>query len=301
MGKVIQVPSWFTKDNIDSFLESIINPDLTPVSKQIQFDLTSVRFIDPCGMTTLYNTCLWLENMEEVEATFLLNPLDKLPKYNEKPMMYLVDCGFFKEFFGNKEVYKVPMIRDTTLPVRTLRSEESYEWKETVLKPWLQKSSNKYCEFSNIQTAIDEIFNNIADHSSQNIGCVFAQFFPNLKKIKISISDFGIGIPTSVKKLKPDKNDAELLSIACQEGFSTKSTPRNRGAGLTNIIISLTNLSIGTVHIHSNYGIIEVENKMIVRQEISKSYYPGTLFSIELDLANEELYDFDEEEEFEWF
>ncbi|EME7093533.1 ATP-binding protein, partial [Enterococcus faecium] len=248
MVKVIQVPSQFTQDYIDSFLEKVVKPDLTPVSKQIKFDLTNVRFIDPCGMTALYNICLWLGNREEIEATFLLNPPDKLPKYNEKPMMYLVDCGFFKEFFGHVEVYKKPTIRNTTLPVRSIKSEESYEWKETILKPWLQQCSNNFCEFSNIQTAIDEIFNNIADHSSQNIGCVFAQFFPKLKKIKISISDFGIGIPTSVKKLKPGKDDAELLSIACQEGFSTKSTPKNRGAGLTNIITSLTNASIGTIH-----------------------------------------------------
>ncbi|EGP5130186.1 hypothetical protein ER578_14275 [Enterococcus faecium] len=91
------------------------------------------------------------------------------------------------------------------------------------------------------------------------------------------------------------------MSIACQEGFSTKSTPKNRGAGLTNIITSLTNASIGTIHIQSNYGILEIEDKTIVRKKISKSYYPGSLFSIELDLANKELYDFDEEEEFEWF
>ncbi|EME8194004.1 hypothetical protein LXE15_002557 [Enterococcus faecium] len=53
--------------------------------------------------------------------------------------------------------------------------------------------------------------------------------------------------------------------------------------------------------IQSNYGILEIEDKTIVRKKISKSYYPGSLFSIELDLANKELYDFDEEEEFEWF
>lgn len=300
MEKVIQIPSYFTQDGIDKVLESVVKPDLTPVSTEIKFDLTNVEFIDPCGMTALYNICLWLEKTEDVQATFLLNPIEQLPKYNERPMMYLVDCGFFKEFFGDRLIYKEPRIRDTTLPFRTLRSEESYEWKETVLKPWLQSCSNRRCEFSNIQTAIDEIFNNIADHSNQNIGCVFAQFFPKLNKIKISISDFGIGIPTSVRKLKPEKNDAELLVMACKEGVSTKSNPRNRGAGLTNIIMSLTNASIGAVHIQSNYGIIEVESKTIVCKEISKSYYPGTLFSIELNLDNEELYDYDEEEDFEW-
>lgn len=301
MEKIIRIPSYFTQDGIDKVLESVVNPDLTPVSTKIKFDLTNVEFIDPCGMTALYNICLWLEKTEDVQATFLLNPIDKLPKYNERPMMYLVDCGFFKKFFGEQLIYKEPRIRDTTLPVRTLKSEESYEWKEAFLKPWLQRCCNRYCEFSNIQTAVDEIFNNIADHSNQDIGCVFAQFFPNLKKIKISISDFGIGIPTSMKTLNPEKNDAELLAMACKEGVSTKSTPRNRGAGLTNIIMSLTNASIGAVHIQSNYGIIEVENETVVRREVSKNFYPGTLFSIELNLDNEELYDYDEEEDFEWF
>lgn len=122
-----------------------------------------------------------------------------------------------------------------------------------------------------------------------------------IKKITISISDFGIGIPTSLKQIDNTKNDAELLTMACQEGISTRSTPRNRGAGLTNIITSLTNSGIGTIHIKSNYGIIEIENKNLSKVEVSKSFYPGTLFSIDLLIDNDELYDFDEEEEFEWF
>ncbi len=299
--KTIKIPSQFTKDRIDEVLEEVINPDLTPVSSEVEFDLTNIRFIDPCGMTALYNICLWLEVTEEVKATFSLYEKENLPKYNEKPMNYLVDCGFFKQFFKQKLIYKMPKTRDTTLPVRTLKSEESYEWKTTILKPWLQKCTKKYCEFSNIQTAIDEIFNNIADHSSQNIGCIFAQFFPRKNRIIISISDFGVGIPKSMRTIYTDKKDSELLEIACQEGESTKTSPRNRGAGLTNIKTSLTNSSIGTIHIQSNYGIIEIENKKIISLKESPSFYPGTLFSIELFLDNMELYDFDGEEEFRWF
>ncbi|WP_142428969.1 ATP-binding protein [Enterococcus faecalis] len=301
MERVIEIPGQFTQNTIDSVLENVIRPDLTPVSKKIKFDLRNISFIDPCGMTALYNICLWLQKTEEVDASFILNPKESVPKYNEKPMMYLVDCGFFTEFFGNNEIYKVPHRRNTTLPVRTLKSEESYSWKESTLKPWIQRCTGRYCEYSNIQTAIDEIFNNISDHSSQKIGCVFAQFFPKWNKIIISISDFGIGIPTSLRSLFPDKSDAELLEISCKEGVSTRSSPRNRGAGLTNIIRSLTNSSIGTVHIQSNYGIIEIEDKKIAKLETITSFYPGTLFCIELFLDNESLYDFDEEEEFTWF
>lgn len=301
LEKIIEIPYRFTLETIDRVLKEVINPDLTPVSNEIKFDLRNVSFIDPSGMTALYNICLWLQKEEDVSATFLLNPDGNLPRYNEKPMMYLVDCGFFEEFFGEKTVYKTPMRRNTTLPVRTVKSEDSYSWKENVLKPWIQRCTGKYCEFSNIQTAIDEIFNNIRDHSNQNTGCVFAQFFPRWNKIVISISDFGIGIPSSLRKEYPKYNDVELLEIACKEGVSTKSTPRNRGAGLTNIITSLTNSGIGTVHIQSNYGIIEIENKVLSKIKISESYYPGTLFSIELILGNEELYDFDREEEFNWF
>lgn len=181
MVNIIEIPHQFTRDTIDLVLKEVINPDLTPVSSEVQFDLTNVEFIDPCGMTALYNICLWLQRTENVTASFKINTLDNLPKFNEKPMMYLVDCGFFEDFFEGT-VYKEPMRRSTTLPVRKIKSEESYSWKENILKPWIQNCTQKYCDFSNIQTAIDEIFNNIADHSSQNIGCVFAQFFPRLKK-----------------------------------------------------------------------------------------------------------------------
>ncbi|MDF1511054.1 hypothetical protein PZE06_23245, partial [Robertmurraya sp. DFI.2.37] len=59
------------------------------------------------------------------------------------------------------------------------------------------------------------------------------------------------------------KERIELVKAANEEsqkevenGFSTESTPGNRGAGLNNILTSVLTDNKGTIHIHSNKGII---------------------------------------------
>ena len=150
------------------------------------------------------------------------------------------------------------------------------------------------------QFCIGEIFNNINDHSSEHIGCIYAQHYPKLSKVKIAISDFGVGIPYSIQGRYPSLTDEEALAEAIKEGVSTQSTPGNRGAGLTNITEAI-NANQGCVHIHSNAGIITCSSGntgIRITSSTADGYYPGTLFEIILNTDN--IYDENDEEEFVW-
>lgn len=107
--------------------------------------------------------------------------------------------------------------------------------------------------FSTIRMCFGEIFNNINDHSKLDIGCVFAQHFPKMNKITISISDFGVGIPSKIKKLSEysSLNDSEALEKALEEGVTTMSVPNNRGAGLGIFIQNAVVNMSGEVYIYS--------------------------------------------------
>lgn len=300
MARDVIVPTKFTKYTINNFLEQIISEELTPLDSKISIDLRGLEFIDVGGVACLYNICMWLED-SFVDASFTLNNIN--PSYkNKEAMKYLEDCGFFRHFFSEENMFGESRYRSTTLPIKLLKVSESYQWNQFTLKTWLQACTGRIAEFSNVQVGVEEIFNNIQDHSSKNIGCVFGQYFPNKKngQICITISDFGSGIPTVMRKEFENDTDLKLLLKALEEGISTRSSPRNRGAGLPNIMRSLTKGSIGTVHILSNHAKIVIEDGAISKVASLGNYYPGTFFEISININNEKLYEGEEEEEFEW-
>jgi anti-sigma regulatory factor (Ser/Thr protein kinase) len=74
------------------------------------------------------------------------------------------------------------------------------------------------------------------DHagSEAQIASVFPRHYPEDNNIHIAISDFGMGIPDTVRRVKPEiKDDCKAIPQAVIDGFTSQSTPRNRGPGLT--------------------------------------------------------------------
>src|SRR5690606_13738642 len=153
-----------------------------------------------------------------------------------------------------------------------------------------------------IRTCFGEIFNNIQDHAQESTGCIFAQHYPNKNQIKIAISDFGIGIPDNIRRINPSLQDHYAIEKASEEGFTSRTSPRNLGAGLHTIIENVVNNNNGAVHIHSNYGIlscIKGEDGVEKYPTLEQGFYPGTFIEVILrtDFI-ENITDF--EEEFEW-
>jgi hypothetical protein len=148
-----------------------------------------------------------------------------------------------------------------------------------------------------------EIFNNINDHSMQKIGSIFCQHFPRENQVNIAISDFGVGIPYKVKQVLPNLNDPEAILKATEEGFTTKSTARNAGAGLDILISNVALVNQGNLGIFSNHGCVIFKNDgSKIKNELRtlRGFYPGTLFDIHLRTDTIERRG-DTSEEFEWF
>lgn len=302
MSLSVKIPPSLTKYNIPLVVNEILTPDLEPKSDEIIFDLTEVTWIDPSGVAALFNIGKWIDGFDNMKVTFRIAERGTGSYKNKKAMEYLEDCGFFEEFFGASDIYKKNhACRITTLPIRTLGVDQSFSWRYNVLKRWLQASTGRNLEFSGIQVGVEEIFNNIRDHSNRNIGCVFGQYFPNNSdRLVITISDFGLGIPTVMRQKYGDFKDHELVLKALEEGVSTDSSPSNRGAGLPNIMKSLTSNKIGTVHILTNYAKILIRDGEVKSAVTTSNFYPGTFFEIEIDINNDKLYEGEEEEEFAW-
>lgn len=168
--------------------------------------------------------------------------------------------------------------------------------------PWVSaKVGLSASSFASINVCLQEIFNNILDHSGEKVGSVFAQHYPKKKTVMLSISDFGVGIPHNVRKVMPELNDSQAISQAVIEGFTTKSNVRNQGAGLDILTRYVVIRNRGSINVHSLKGSLQCIYSASGARHLPKNInisYPGTL--IQIIFNTEFLEPIAEKEEFEW-
>jgi len=86
------------------FLGRIIERGGSPKSDSFNIDFSKLGFVDPDGMTVLTNALEWLRN-REVKIAFA-------GIRNDRPaIMYMDDCGFFREFEGQVRRFGAGTVR----------------------------------------------------------------------------------------------------------------------------------------------------------------------------------------------
>lgn len=252
--------------------------DSEVVSLCICFDLP---FLEPFQITSL--ACL-IEEYFQQEICILFE------FQNSSVKDYLEDIRFVEYWIEGFDRNKF---------TNTKKNTALCLWKinETMVDPFAIQAKNyfeqvhfKGKDLDVLYCALGELFNNVFNHSKSAIeGYVFIQFLPNIRKLKLSICDFGIGIPTSVNNylrselgevLSPD----EALKKAFEKHFTVQSTPRNRGAGLDTLFSGVVELN-GELTFLSNEAYFyktETESKL----GTSKEYIGGTLIDITYDVES---------------
>lgn len=130
-----------------------------------------------------------------------------------------------------------------------------------------------------------EIYANAFTHSNSEIG-VFScgQKYPNLEKLKITVIDFGIGIPGSVRDYLKDIgedyqiSDERALQMAFHEGFSTKPKPGGMGLKLLKEFVQKNEGRLD-IYSHSGHAIVDVNGEQYQKME---SFFKGTVVNISL-------------------
>lgn len=293
----VTLPYRLTRETMYQLLERVIDRDLFPKDKEIDFDFTSLSFIEPVGVTILSNLFEWLKK-RDIRVIITYQSSISNDKWN--PIKYLDDSMFFKRYTG-RTLNDDARVRDTTIPLEIVTYANSYQWLDSSLMNWLSRTLNiTKNSLTDIKMCLGEIFNNINDHAQENTGCIFAQHYPANNKVSIAISDFGVGIPNNIRKINPSLSDGEALGKAIEEGFTTKTNPRNLGVGLHTLVKNVVEHNKGSLFIHSNYGILNcISGDTNYTFSNEDSFYPGTL--IEINLRTDTIFEIEEvEEEFEW-
>lgn len=277
-------------DTIHQFVPKFIDNERQPLGHEYEVDVTKISFVKPEGVTALANIISYLMATD-------CNVTIRVPAQNSfyGAAKYLDDCGFF-ELFLKQRLVPTSACRDTTIQLRSLVYSEYDAWLRCTVIPWLSNCIKLDIErnWPSFSTVLGEIFNNVNDHAGDfaQIATTMMQHFPKINRVEIAISDFGIGIPSRVRSVKSDiVHDVDTIMQAVQDNFSSKTTPRNRGAGLDTVIQNAVHFNQGMVIIMSGYGAVKFTTTQTVKRKNNVSY-PGTLLHLSLrtDTINHEDY-----------
>ncbi|MFD1789686.1 hypothetical protein ACFSC3_19200 [Sphingomonas floccifaciens] len=279
MTTTVYLPRRFETDAIYTFLNFLVDRDGNPIDDHIIFDFRYLSFIEGTGFTALFNTLEWL-GRRGVRRQFAR------PSTGSSAISYLDDCGFFRQFLG-RPLSNRAAARRSTLPCSKVAHTDGHGWLEFTLSPWLSSVLRvPPGAIASVKTCVKEIFNNIADHSSEQIGCVHAQHYPQLSQVRLTVSDFGRGIPDTIKTIRPGLDDGQAILTASREGVTAKSNPQNRGIGLDFLITHVT-ANHGRVSIYSHSGSLICDpgrsvDEPVRRPAVMPGLYPGTMVDIML-------------------
>lgn len=291
---IVTIPHSLEGAGLGTFLAAVVRPNGEVTSASFQFDLRRLRFISPVGVVTLANV---VEYARTRGCRVDFSNCDP----QAASVAYLDDCGFFNLYAG-APLRPSACRRSTTAPFQRVSHVDSHHWLETSFGRWLAGCLNLPAPaVATVQTGMKEIFNNIQDHSTLQIGCTHMQHFPNKNEVQIAVSDFGIGIPETIRRKFPSLNDAAAIHHASQLGV-TAGTARNRGVGLDHLINVVVGMNKGQVRITSGHGELacRMDGKSHIREpRANRAFYPGTMLSIRLDATTFQPDDA-EEEDLQW-
>lgn len=282
--EVLRVPERLDGSDLLKFLNSMLNCDETNIS----LDFSNLGFAVPNAVVSLTNIIVsWQKEGRKIGFSY---------KDYSPPINYLDDCLFFEKLFGQK-LNKYASPRNTTngleiLPIDTIPYSyitRSINW----LKYSLGFSSKS---FSELETSLVEVLNNIRDHSGAKSGSCFAQHYPKINCIKLAIADFGVGIPNKIREKFPEiESDSLAIEYASRLNVSSMSKPNNSGNGIPTII-GLLQTNGGSLTIESLKGRLFIDGSI---KNYKNSYYkyPGTLIHM---VFRTDTLEEDVEEEFIW-
>lgn len=279
--KVIYLPNQFKIQEIDEFTRMVVDPKGEPVSNRVLFDFKNLRFIDGTGFTVLRNSIAWLAS-RRVTVKF-----DNFRQPTNEAIVYLDDCGFFKHYTG-RPVRTYLRNRSTTLPCQFIERDNSFSFLEHQFSAWMSATLDMHhVRLGGLRTCMKEIFNNIYDHSTKTTGFVHVQHYPTLERINITTSDFGVGIPRTIRSQYGNMSDARAIEWAATEGVTAQSRKNNMGAGLNYVLDYITS-EHGRVVIHSYGGFLSAYNYHGDQRRKATNgagRYPGTLIDISIDTS----------------
>lgn len=193
----------------------------------------------------------------------------------------------------------IPYREDTTMAEDDYADYLSEKW---LGKGWINVSENLR---DHIVMRVIEAYINVFDHAESPIGVMTCgQHFPNMRELRITMVDMGVGIPQTVRDYlkQPDMSADAALRWAFEPTKTTKDQNNfARGNGLK-LLKSFMEENHGKLEIYSETGYACIDDKGNHFENRQRSFQ-GTIVQITLicDAARYTLPDEDDHNSDEWF
>lgn len=169
----------------------------------------------------------------------------------------------------------------TTVPFTEIKNEDNLVFDFYCLFP---KDFREFMGKNNLIFLIEEMVNNIYDHSNFSIAHTLAQHYPYGNAVDICFIDNGLSIPGNFEKYGFNfENDEDAIDQAIN-GKSTKIDEGYRGTGLNNTINLVTKGFGGSVLIASRNGLVYITKNNKYKLHIKHNFIQGTLISFRLEM-----------------
>ena len=251
---------------------------------EVLFDLSKTEFIAPFGIVLLAGTIS--ERLAQGRKSKYRRP------NKDATRKFLSGIGFNDFFRISGDAHR---IQSPKVQLRRLYQID-YLLIDQVLGVFESSIRMSKGVRSSLRLALNELMTNAFDHSESERGCyVCAQTYPQKKKIRLCITDFGIGIRKALKKspeYKHLESDEESILLAVQEGITSREKT-TAGYGLSHIN-RFMNVNDGKMHILSGKGKImwDYSSSRKYRGKKQTMHFPfiGTIINLLINADREGLY-----------
>lgn len=259
-------------------LNAVLDENHDYKHKRITLDFSSLTEIQAGGVAVV---CNLIEAARKAGAKVTVDGVSTCDASK-----FLDGSGFSALYAGNTR--SDPNKNKQHLALRLVEYNKSQPYIRNHAIPWMASIINiDDRALGNLQVCLEEIFNNIIDHSTIDVGCSYANYDRSKHSIFFCISDFGIGIPANVRKKMAINTDSGAIAMACQNGFTTQTTGRNRGVGLYILVRNIVVRNKGFVQIFSGKGVYSCHNsggKLKASGKSELGSYPGTMIYMKIDV-----------------
>lgn len=282
---LVTLPPTFSMHTMYSIINDLLDSGPSCRHGLVVLDFKKLQRIKVGGVAVLCNL---------IQATERAGGLVSLKNHESCPASeYLRESGFLA-MYGH-EPHDRRVTQTNFSPLQKVEYSRSHSYITSQLIPWMSWILGvSDAALASIQGCLSEIFNNLIDHSTVDIACCCAEFDEQQRVLTICITDFGVGIPSNVRKyeqlLGPSqlRSDEKAIAWACQEGYTTRTTPRNMGVGLYYLLKQVCGKNQGGVKILSGKGGVHGTHNPSSRSKLKLTLdsagisYPGTLFYISI-------------------
>jgi hypothetical protein len=200
----------------------------------------------------------------------------------QRPVRQMLARNNFMHFFSGS--HSLPIHAKTAVPFRRDTTPDQVSLIRYLSEGWVTGARVKLSEPLKHQIVGKtwEIYANAFEHGKSRSG-VFScgQHYPQKQELKLTVVDFGIGIPMNVRRhtKRPHMSGAEALDWAFKRGNSSNAEKVGiaRGLGL-DLLRSFVKVNRGSIEILSYDGYARASEDINFRT--SRFTFPGTIVNI---------------------